>query len=47
MQHVCIITLEPCALNAEREFQHLMMRFNKISLLLQIQLKEGLEGDRV
>jgi hypothetical protein len=26
-----IITLEPCALNAE--FQHFMLRFNKISLL--------------
>jgi hypothetical protein len=32
-----IITLEPCALNAE--FQHFIPRFYKISLL-----KEGIEG---
>jgi len=37
---VCIITLEPCALNAE--FQHFMMRFSKISLLLQIQTERGI-----
>jgi hypothetical protein len=39
-----IITLEPCALNAE--FQHFILRFNKISLLLPIPLKEGIGGER-
>jgi len=34
-----IITLEPCALDAE--FQHFIPRFNKISLILWIPLKEG------
>jgi len=34
-----IITLEPCALNAE--FQHFIPRFNQISLL-----KEGIGGER-
>jgi hypothetical protein len=38
-----IITLKPCALNAE--FQHFILRFNKISLgTLQIPLKEGIGG---
>jgi len=36
------ITLEACALNAE--FQHFILRFNKISLLLLIPLKEGIRG---
>jgi hypothetical protein len=39
-----IITLEPCALNAE--FQHFILRFNKISILLLIPLKEGIGGER-
>jgi hypothetical protein len=33
------IGLEPCALNAE--FQHFILRFNKISLLCQYHLKRG------
>jgi hypothetical protein len=37
-----IITLEPCALNAE--FQHCIPRFNKISLLCG-NLKEGIGGE--
>jgi len=37
-----IITLEPCALNAE--FQHFILRFNKFSLLCR--LKDGIEGER-
>jgi hypothetical protein len=41
-----IITLEPCALNAE--FQHFILRLNKISLLCKyhLPLKEGVEGER-
>ncbi len=40
-----IITLKPCALNAE--FEHFILRFNKISLgTLQIPLKEGIGGER-
>jgi hypothetical protein len=35
----CIINLEPCAFNADS--QHFIPRFNKISLLLWIPLKEG------
>jgi hypothetical protein len=38
-----IITLEPCALNAE--FQHFILRFNKISFTLEIPLKEGIRGE--
>jgi hypothetical protein len=38
-----MITLEPCALNAE--FQHFRLRFNKIFLLLQIPLKEGMGAE--
>jgi hypothetical protein len=34
-----IIILQPCALNGE--FQHLILRFNKNFLTLQIPLKEG------
>jgi hypothetical protein len=37
-----IIILKPCALYAE--FQHFILRFSKISLLLQILLKEGIRG---
>jgi hypothetical protein len=37
-----IITLEPCALNAE--FQHFIPRFNKISLLCR-PLKERIGGE--
>jgi hypothetical protein len=37
------LTLEPCALNAE--FQHLILRFNKISFTLRIPLKEGIGGE--
>jgi hypothetical protein len=39
-----IITLEPCALNAE--FQHFILRFNKNFLSLLIPLKEGIVGER-
>jgi hypothetical protein len=40
-----IITLEPCALNAE--FQHFILRFNKISFLaLGLIVKEGIGGER-
>jgi hypothetical protein len=39
-----IITLEPCALNAE--FQHFILRFNKIFDTLQIPLKEGIGSER-
>jgi hypothetical protein len=35
---------EPCALNGE--FQHFILRFNKISLLCRYQLKEGIGGER-
>jgi hypothetical protein len=35
-----LITLQPCALNAQ--FQHFILRFNKISLLLRIPLKGGI-----
>jgi hypothetical protein len=38
-----MITLEPCALNAE--FQHFIPRFNKNFLTLQIPLKEGIGGE--
>jgi hypothetical protein len=37
-----IISLKPCALYAE--FQHFILRFSKISLLLQILLKRGDRG---
>jgi hypothetical protein len=37
-----IITLEPCALNAE--FQHFILKFNKNFLTLRIPLKEGIGG---
>jgi hypothetical protein len=37
-----IISLEPCALNAE--FQHFILRFNKNFLTLRIPLKEGIRG---
>jgi hypothetical protein len=33
-----IITLEPCALNAE--FQHFILRFNKNFVILRVSLKE-------
>ncbi len=39
-----IITLEPCALNAE--FQHFILRFNKNFLTLLIPLKQGIGGER-
>ncbi len=39
-----IIALEPCALYAK--FEHFILRFNKISLRLQIPLKEGIGGER-
>jgi hypothetical protein len=39
-----IISLEPCALNAE--YQHFIVRFIKISFTLQIPLKEGIGGER-
>jgi hypothetical protein len=38
-----IVTLEPCALNAE--FQHFLLRFNKNFLTLRISLKEGTKGE--
>jgi hypothetical protein len=41
---VTIITLEPCALNDE--FQHFILRFNKISLLCLYHWKEGIGGER-
>jgi hypothetical protein len=34
-----LITLEPCALNAE--FRHFVLRFNKISLLFGYHWKRG------
>jgi hypothetical protein len=37
-----IISLKPCAWNAE--FQHFIMRFNKISLLCKYHWKEGTRG---
>jgi len=37
-----IIPLEPCALNTE--FQHFMLRFDKISLLCQYHWKRGWAG---
>ncbi len=37
-----IISLEPCALNTE--FQHFMLRFNKISLLCRYHWKRGWAG---
>jgi hypothetical protein len=40
-----IITLEPCALNAE--FQHVISRFNEVSLLCgPHSKKEGIGGER-
>ncbi len=40
-----IITLEPCALNAE--FQNFILRFNKKFLLCRYHpLKEGIGGER-
>ncbi len=38
-----IITLEPCALNAE--FQHFILRFNKIFLLCGIPPREGIGSE--
>jgi hypothetical protein len=38
-----IITLEPCALNAE--FQHFIPRFNKNFFTLWIRLKKGIGGE--
>jgi hypothetical protein len=37
-----IVSLEPCALNAE--FQHFILRFNKNVFTLRIPLKEGIGG---
>jgi len=39
-----IISLEPCALNAE--YQHFILRFVKMSLLCGYHLKEGIMGER-
>jgi hypothetical protein len=39
-----IITVEPCALNAE--FHHFTLRFNKISFTLWMPLKEGIGGEK-
>jgi hypothetical protein len=38
-----IVTLEPCALNAQ--FQHLLPRFNQISLLCKYHWKTGIGGE--
>jgi hypothetical protein len=34
-------------LSSNAEFQHFILRFNKVSVLLQIPLKDGIEGDAV
>jgi hypothetical protein len=39
-----IISLEPCALNAE--YQHFILRFIKMSLLCGYFVKEGIGGER-
>jgi hypothetical protein len=39
-----LITLAPCALNAE--FQHFILRFNKNFITLQIPLQEGIGGEK-
>ncbi len=39
-----IISLEPCALNAE--YRHFILRFIKNVFTLQMPLKEGMEGER-
>jgi hypothetical protein len=36
------MSLKPCALNAK--FQHFILRFNKMSFILRIPLKEGIVG---
>ncbi len=39
---ITIMSLKPCALNAK--FQHFILRFNKMSFILRIPLKEGIVG---
>jgi len=39
-----IISLEPCALNAE--YRHFILRFTKNVFTLLMPLKEGMEGER-
>jgi hypothetical protein len=40
-----IVSLEPCALNAE--YQHFILRFIKMSFTLWIPLKEGKAGEKM